>query len=93
MPDAVALRGGLGTVGRFSASWVWGVEKIAISGAAVANSGIVQEAARRVGSQSIGASAGSLLVFKGKYRAVLVSYPSRKETDGILCAAARDSRA
>ena len=27
----------------------------------------------------IGAAAGSLFVFKGKYRAVLINYPDRKE--------------
>ena len=31
----------------------------------------------------IGAAAGSLFVFKGKYRAVLINYPSREEKDGI----------
>jgi imidazole glycerol-phosphate synthase subunit HisF len=32
----------------------------------------------------IGAGAGSLFVFKGKYRAVLINYPSRAEKDAIL---------
>lgn len=32
----------------------------------------------------IGAGAGSLFVFKGKYRAVLVNYPSRDEKEAIL---------
>jgi cyclase len=31
----------------------------------------------------IGAAAGSLFVFKGKYRAVLINYPSREEKDDI----------
>jgi len=31
----------------------------------------------------IGAAAGSLFVFKGKYRAVLINYPSGEEKDGI----------
>jgi cyclase len=31
----------------------------------------------------IGAAAGSLFVFKGKYRAVLINYPSRSERDAI----------
>lgn len=31
----------------------------------------------------IGAAAGSLFVFKGKYRAVLINYPSRSEKDTI----------
>lgn len=32
----------------------------------------------------IGAAAGSLFVFKGKYRAVLINYPSRDEKDDLL---------
>lgn len=32
----------------------------------------------------IGAAAGSLFVFKGVYRAVLINYPSRSEKDGLL---------
>lgn len=32
----------------------------------------------------IGAAAGSLFVFKGKYRAVLVNYPSREEKNSIF---------
>jgi cyclase len=31
----------------------------------------------------IGAAAGSLFVFKGKFRAVLIQYPSRVEKDQI----------
>lgn len=31
----------------------------------------------------IGASAGSIFVFKGKYRAVLINYPNRKEKDAL----------
>ena len=38
---------------------------------------------RRFGT--IGAAAGSLFVFKGKYKAVLINYPSRSEKDA-LCA-------
>lgn len=37
---------------------------------------------RRFGT--IGAGAGSLFVFKGKYRAVLISYPSRAEKEELL---------
>ncbi len=36
----------------------------------------------------IGAAAGSLFVFKGKYRAVLINYPNRAEKDALLGAAA-----
>jgi cyclase len=32
----------------------------------------------------IGAAAGSLFVFKGKYRAVLINYPSREERDALI---------
>ena len=32
----------------------------------------------------IGAAAGSLFVFKGKYRAVLINYPSKEERKSIL---------
>lgn len=32
----------------------------------------------------IGAAAGSLFVFKGKYKAVLINYPNRKEKNDIL---------
>lgn len=33
---------------------------------------------------TIGAAAGSLFVFKGKYRAVLINYPSRAEKDTLI---------
>lgn len=33
----------------------------------------------------IGAAAGSLFVFKGKYRAVLINYPAREERDALAC--------
>lgn len=32
----------------------------------------------------IGAAAGSLFVFKGVYRAVLINYPTREEKDALL---------
>ena len=32
----------------------------------------------------IGAAAGSLFVFKGKYRAVLINYPNKKEKEAIF---------
>jgi cyclase len=35
----------------------------------------------------VGAAAGSLFVFKGKYRAVLINYPNRNEKDALLKAA------
>lgn len=33
---------------------------------------------------TIGAAAGSLFVFKGKYKAVLINYPSRDEKDALF---------
>jgi cyclase len=39
----------------------------------------------------IGAAAGSLFVFKGKYRAVLINYPKREEKDA-LCTYGTDAR-
>jgi cyclase len=35
----------------------------------------------------IGAAAGSLFIFKGKYRAVLINYPNRQEKEDILARA------
>lgn len=35
----------------------------------------------------IGAAAGSLFVFKGKYRAVLINYPSRTDKDALIAQA------
>ena len=32
----------------------------------------------------IGVAAGSLFVFKGKYRAVLINYPNRSEKDKLF---------
>jgi cyclase len=44
---------------------------------------------RRFGT--IGAAAGSLFVFKGKYRAVLINYPSRLEKDALFTEARSNS--
>ena len=35
----------------------------------------------------VGAAAGSLFVFKGVYRAVLINYPKRAEKDALLAEA------
>ena len=35
----------------------------------------------------VGAAAGSLFVFKGSYRAVLINYPSQAQKDDVICAA------
>lgn len=40
----------------------------------------------------VGAAAGSLFVFKGAYRAVLISYPSTEQRDSIFQAVPKDSR-
>lgn len=40
----------------------------------------------------IGAAAGSLFVFKGKYRAVLITYPSPQEKEGIFSRALNQSK-
>jgi len=32
----------------------------------------------------IGAAAGSLFIFKGSYKAVLINYPNRKEKDALI---------
>ena len=37
----------------------------------------------------VGAAAGSLFVFRGKYRAVLINYPSRTEKESVLREAIR----
>ena len=39
----------------------------------------------------IGAAAGSVFVFKGKYRAVLINYPDRTDKDAIISAASSSS--
>ena len=48
----------------------------------------IEALVRRFGT--IGAAAGSLFVFKGKYKAVLINYPSRSEKDA-LCASAQNN--
>lgn len=49
----------------------------------------LQELINRFGI--IGAAAGSLFVFKGRYRAVLINYPSQKEKD-VLCRTPNEHR-
>lgn len=45
----------------------------------------IQGLIRRFGI--IGPAAGSLFVFKGKYRAVLINYPRQSEKDALIAAA------
>ncbi|MEX2163594.1 MAG: AglZ/HisF2 family acetamidino modification protein [Sulfuricaulis sp.] len=47
----------------------------------------IAELIRCVGT--IGAAAGSIFVFKGAYRAVLITYPSRTEKDALIAKALR----
>jgi cyclase len=49
----------------------------------------LEELIRRFGT--IGAAAGSLFVFKGKYKAVLINYPSRYEKDALCAKALNNS--
>lgn len=49
----------------------------------------LEELIRRFGT--IGAAAGSLFVFKGKYRAVLINYPTRAEKDALFAKALSSS--
>jgi cyclase len=42
----------------------------------------IQELIRQLGI--LGAAAGSLFVFKGVYRAVLINYPRRDEKDALI---------
>jgi imidazole glycerol-phosphate synthase subunit HisF len=53
--------------------------------------GSLQDVAELLGACGvIGAAAGSLFVFKGQYRAVLINYPTHKQKDD-LCRAALDA--
>lgn len=52
----------------------------------IGGAGSLEDVGALISRQGIvGAAAGSLFVFKGKYRAVLINYPSRNEKDA-LCA-------
>ena len=53
MPNAAMLRGGVKTSEQLERIIGLGVEKVAISSAAITKPGIITEAARRVGSQSV----------------------------------------
>jgi imidazole glycerol-phosphate synthase subunit HisF len=47
--------------------------------------GSLQDIGQLINTQgTIGASAGSLFVFKGKYKAVLINYPNRDEKDKLI---------
>lgn len=52
---------------------------------ALGGAGSLEDIAELIRHQGIiGAAAGSLFVFKGKYRAVLINYPSRQEKDLLI---------
>lgn len=66
-------------------------EKIGIPVTALGGAGSLADIETLVRQeQIIGAAAGSLFVFKGKYRAVLISYPNRSEKDALLARAGAD---
>jgi cyclase len=55
--------------------------------------GAVTHMAELIGALGVvGAAAGSLFVFKGRYRAVLINYPNPGEKDDLLAAATASSR-
>jgi cyclase len=57
---------------------------------ALGGAGSLQDVAALIRSFGIiGAAAGSLFVFKGVYRAVLINYPGRAEKDALIAAALR----
>ena len=63
-------------------------ERISVPMTVLGGAGSLQDLAtvvRQFGT--IGAAAGSLFVFKGVYRAVLINYPSRAEKDALLAEA------
>ena len=83
-----------GTMGGYDLETVRRVrEATSLPITAVGGAGSHEHIASLIGEFGIiGAGAGSLFVFKGKYRAVLVNYPSRDEKEGILRIASGDSR-
>ena len=83
-----------GTMGGYDLELVRRVrEATSLPITAVGGAGSHEDIASLIGEFGIiGAGAGSLFVFKGKYRAVLVNYPSRDEKEGILRRAAGDAR-
>lgn len=61
---------------------------IALPMTALGGAGTLEDISRLIHQFGIiGAAAGSLFVFKGKYRAVLINYPNRAEKDALLEAA------
>jgi cyclase len=60
-------------------------ESINIPMTALGGAGSLKDLGQLIGRYGIiGAAAGSLFVFKGIYKAVLISYPSRYEKDELI---------
>ncbi|WP_412971517.1 AglZ/HisF2 family acetamidino modification protein [Glaciecola sp. MF2-115] len=76
--DGVMKGYDLNTIGKFK-------EALSIPITAVGGAGSHEDVRQLVEQERlIGAAAGSLFVFKGKYRAVLINYPTRAEKQFIL---------
>ena len=71
-------------------SWVLGAigAIVAVPLTILGGAGSLQHIADLIGVFGVvGAAAGSLFVFKGRYRAVLINYPNAAEKDALLAAA------
>lgn len=63
-------------------------EEISVPMTVLGGAGSLEDIARLIRQfGTIGAAAGSLFVFKGVYRAVLINYPSRSEKDALVARA------
>ncbi|MFC1590936.1 AglZ/HisF2 family acetamidino modification protein [Thermodesulfobacteriota bacterium] len=61
-------------------------KEITVPMTVLGGAGTLQDIGRLITSYGIiGAAAGSLFVFKGIYRAVLINYPNRLEKDNLIC--------
>jgi len=60
-------------------------EAVGVPVTVLGGAGSIQDIGELVGKCGVsGAAAGSLFVFKGKYRAVLINYPSRAEKEALI---------
>lgn len=60
-------------------------EKVSLPLTVVGGAGSLEDAERLFATYGIiGAAAGSLFVFKGRYRAVLINYPNRREKENLM---------
>ena len=63
-------------------------EAVSVPLTVMGGAGSLKDVAALIGELGlVGAAAGSLFVFKGVYRAVLINYPARAEKDALLAAA------